>query len=393
MKRQLMNRLGAPLVRDVLGQFYARHITCAQACATLGIAKTRLYALGGEFLREKAAGRATNWEPGLSGGDHAPRWPTEVTDFLRKALRHGYGYSFAASEAERLHGFATARSQVRQWAIREGVVAKEKPPRLPAHTRRWQRSSVGELWQMDATPHRWFGEDGPSLPLLDMLDDCSRLQVGCAVYRSENVRAYLHFLHDAFLRHGLPILVYVDQAGVFKGNLDRSVTRVHERLKFYGVSFVFANSPEAKGKVERIHQVWQDRLPAYFACNGLGPDSELELLNDHIGTLRGHRNTHEKHREIGMTPQDAWDRAIAEGRSKLRPVPRDAWWPYVWSTWNPVAVGRRGRVAFGAEDFPTQAQAGTKAIVCEHLDGTYSVIREKPDKAATPVVLFTNRSK
>ncbi len=43
--------------------------------------------------------------------------------------------------------------------------------------------------------------------------------------------------------------------------------RIGLRLTFYDVSFVVANTPEAKGKVERIHQVWQDRLPSYFALN------------------------------------------------------------------------------------------------------------------------------
>ncbi|KAB2641499.1 MAG: transposase family protein [Verrucomicrobia bacterium] len=75
--------------------------------------------------------------------------------------------------------------------------------------RRWQCSKIGALWQLDATPHRWW-PDGPMLPLLNMLDDCSRRRVGAQIYPSESLLAYLDFLPRAFLLHGLPLRLYVD---------------------------------------------------------------------------------------------------------------------------------------------------------------------------------------
>lgn len=393
MKKQIGARLGLPHVIDVLEQFCGGACSAEQACESLGIGKTRLYELRGGYLRARAAGAAPSWRPGVSGGDRAAPWDGRVTDFLRAAVAGGYNYSFAASEADRLFGVVLARSQVRRWAIREGVSPAPKEPRLPAHLRRWQRQAVGELWQLDATPDRWFGGGEPAYPLLDMLDDCSRMQVGCAVYRNENVPAYLHFFHGAFLQYGLPLEIYVDHAGIFEGNKEGSATRVAERLKFYDVSFVFANTPESKGKVERIHQVWQDRLPPYFALNGLTPSSDLQEVNGHIGALREHRNRREKHRELGMVPQDAWDRATAEGRNKLRPVPKEPWWDYVWSSWYPVTAASGGRVQFRLDSFPTQAAAGTRAVLCEHLDGKVSILKERPQKGSLPIVLFSNRSR
>jgi hypothetical protein len=169
------------------------------------------------------------------------------------------------------------------------------------------------------------------------------------------------------------------------------VTQIGQRLKFYDVSFVVANTPEAKGKVERIHQVWQDRLPPYFVLNGLTPSSDLEDVNHHIYVLREHRNRRERHRELGMTPQTAWDQATAQGRNKLRPVPKESWWNYVWSLWHHVTIAVGGRVHFGQQTFPTQGIPGTRAVVCEHLDGSVSILKEGPDKLKLPVILFTNR--
>lgn len=394
MKTQLNNRLSPPLIIDVLGQFNEKIITADDACEALGIGKSRLYLLRGEYLCQRAAGRLSCWIPGSSGGDHAPGWPAAVETFLEAALNAGYSYAFAASEAGRKFGFSTQRSQVRHWAIREGLRRAERPPRLPAHTRRWQRSSVGELWQLDAVSDRWFGPLEHAYPLLDMVDDSSRMQIGCAIYSNENIPAYLHFLHGAFMRYGLPLEIYVDQAGIFRGNKENSVTRLQQRLMFYGVSFKFANSPEAKGKVERRHQVWQDRLPSYFALNGITARDLLQDVNAHILSLSDWRNAMETHREIGMTPHAAWDKAVTEGRSKLRPVPQDdPWWEYVWSTWHSAIIGPRGYVDLPFGKVPTQGISGSRATICEHLDGTYSVIRERPKHGSFPAVLFTNRPK
>ncbi len=383
--------MGLAHVHDVLKQVCEGTMTIEQACESLGMGKTRLYELRSSYLKARAAGKDAVWRPGISGGNHAAPWDENVVSFLKAAIRNGYNYAFAASEVDRQYGITLARSQVRHWAIREGICPTPKPPRLPVHLRRWQRQAVGELWQMDATPDHWFGREEPAYPLLDMLDDCSRMQVGCAIYRRENIPAYLHFLHNAFMEHGLPLQIYVDQAGIFTAHKEDNVTCIEQRLMFYDVSFIVANTPEAKGKVERIHQVWQDRLPPYFAHNGLSTSSELEEVNRHIYALRDHRNRRERHRELGMTPQTAWDNAIAQGRNKLRPVPKDPWWNYVWSLWHPVTIAVGGRVQFRQGSFPTRGSLGTRAIVCEHLDGTVSIIKERPDKLKRPVVLFTNR--
>jgi transposase InsO family protein len=391
MKTQLANRLGLPHILHVLEQFCAGAMDREQACQSLGVSQANLYKLRTSYLRAKAAGHAEEWVPGMSGGNHAPGWPEEIEGFIRQALAAGYTHAFAASEVERLFGRRLARSQVRHWAIRTGALPPPKPPRLPSHLRRWQRGSVGELWQLDATPFPWFGPGGPSLPLLDMIDDCSRLQVGCALYRHETVPAYLNFLRQAFETYGLPLEIYVDHARAFESNVEDSITRIGQRLKFYDVSLVFANSPEAKGKVERIHQVWQDRLPAYFRLNAITDDTADETINRHVGLLLDHRNHHEQHRELRMTPQTAWDTAIRDGRSKLRPVPKEPWWPFVWASRYKATVASDGCVCFRNERFPTQMPHGSKVVLCDHHDRTISILKKEPSKHELPVVLFTNR--
>jgi hypothetical protein len=349
----------------------------AQAMEGLGVSRSRLYALRTKYLLAKAGGTLKGWMPGLSGGDHAIDAPAPVEAFLRDAMREGYSYAFAASEALRLFGHSTTRSGVRRWALSEGLARKERPARTPAHTRRWQRTHIGELWQLDATPHEWFGPGHPHQPLFDMIDDASRLQVGIRLCLSENVMDYADFFRASFEAYGIPLEVYVDCATFFRSPVDGALTMLGRRLAFYGVSLRFATTPQAKGKVERIHQVWQDRLPHFFRLNGLAR----------------HRNAHEIHREIGMRPKEAWDAALAEGRSKLRSVPDDGWWPYVWSLWRNAVVGARGRVYHKDLFFPTRLPPGERVVLCEHASGHYSVIKSLPAPNTHPVVLFTNLPK
>jgi hypothetical protein len=225
---------------------------------------------------------------------------------------------------ERLHNFHTDRAQVRLWAMRNGLAHPAPKERESPHTRRFQRSYIGELWQLDATPYPWFGHGQPQLPMLNMLDDCSRLQVGGTIYTHENLAAYIHFLKAAFEAHGLPLQIYVDQASFFMSPKENGLTRLGSRLRFYDICFVFAHSPEAKGKVERLHWVWQCRLPAFFMKNGI--PATLDEGNGHVSTLIAWRNAHDVHSQIGMTAADAWARALAEGRTRMRPRPKCPWW-------------------------------------------------------------------
>lgn len=84
----------------------------------------------------------------------------------------------------------------------------------------------------------------------------------------------------------------------------------------------YAPTPQARGKIERAHDFWQKRLPALFAAEHV---STLPEANALLEQLRRHHNTREKHREIGSTPQAAWDLARRENRTSLRPAPRCPW--------------------------------------------------------------------
>jgi hypothetical protein len=223
------------------------------------------------------------------------------------------------SEALRRHHCKLARAQVRRWALQNHLAHAVPPKKVRAAVRRWQRQRIGELWQLDASPHRWFPASNLAFPMLNMLDDCSRLFTGSKLYERELLLAYFDFLPAAFLAHGRPLQLYVDYHSLFFTHDPNALTQLGWALKFYDISLRYAPTPQAKGKVEREHQFWQGRLPPCFASEKI---AEIEVANPHIDALRAHHNAQEVHRELGQTPQRAWDQAWKEKRSALRPTPR-----------------------------------------------------------------------
>jgi hypothetical protein len=341
--QQLSNRHAPTFIRHVLAAFRNQSLTAGEAVEQLGLSRSRFHSLFSDYLRACARRQAQVWMPGTSGGDHAAPWPKPVTDLLTKRLAcvPPCPYSFAASEALRLHSFKLDRAQVRRWAIENGLAHAVPPKRIHAPVRRWQRSQIGELWQLDASPHRWFPHSKLAFPMLNMLDDCSRLFTGSKLYERELLLSYFDFLPAAFLAHGRPLQLYVDYHSIFFTHDPDALTQLGWALKFYDISLRYAPTPQAKGKVEREHQFWQGRLPAYFASEKI---LEIAVANSHIDALRTHRNAREIHRELRQTPQRAWAQAQKEKRSALRSAPRCAWWDYVWSVRTPLKVGTDGRV-------------------------------------------------
>ena len=390
--QQLFHRHAPAFIRHVLDSFRQRTLSAAQAAEQLSLSPSRLYALATAYNTARARKQPPLWTPGTSGGDHATAWPQPVLALLKKRLAclPPCPYSFVASEALRLHAFKLDRAQVRRWALANKLAHAVPPKKVRAPVRRWQRAQIGELWQLDASPHRWFPHAKQSFPMLNMLDDCSRLFTGSKIYERELLLSYFDFLPAAFLAHGRPLQLYVDYHSIFFTHDPDALTQLGWALKFYDISLRYAPTPQAKGKVEREHQFWQGRLPAYFSSEKI---LEIAVANAHIDALRAHHNAQEIHRELRQTPQRAWDQARKEKRSAMRPTPRCPWWDYVWSVRTSLKVGTDGRVPIGTQRLRIEKPPATAVVLCLHPSGHHSVLAAAPAPNQKPLLLFTNRPK
>ena len=380
------------MIREVLSALRASSISAATAAEKLGLGRTRLYELYSDYLRAAARRQVDRWQPGASGGDHAPDWPAGVEPLLRKLLttKPPAPYRLAASEVLRRLDLIIDPATVRRWAIRHQLGHPLPKPRPPACARRWQCLKTGALWQLDATPHRWFPGDKRNYPLLDLLDDCSRVCTGATIYYGEDLLAYLDFLPAAFTEHGLPLELYVDCHSMFFPQRPDALTQLGAALHFYGVTLRYARTPQAKGKIERQHQYWQGRLPALFAAEAI---ANPEAANRLLPALRRHRNAQEIHRELGHTPDEAARRALRKNNNVLRPAPRCPWWPFIWSVRTPIKVGPDGRVPIGVERLRVGSLPSTNVVHCQHPNGNITILAHEPKPKQSPVILLQIRAK
>src|SRR6202790_2716410 len=168
-------------------------------------------------------------------------------------------------------GFSLSRETLRRLLRQQGLGSPRKR-RAPAHRQRRMRSArLGELVQLDGSPHDWLEGRGPRLTALGMQDDASGKILAAQFFLSESTFGYLCLLRQLLRRHGVPLAFYRDHSGVFVRNDDhwtveeqlagkRQPTQFGRALEQLGVSFIAAHSPQAKGRVERLWGVLQDRL-------------------------------------------------------------------------------------------------------------------------------------
>jgi hypothetical protein len=135
--------------------------------------------------------------------------------------------------------------------------------------------------QLDGSPHDWLEGRGPQLTALGMQDDASGKILAAQFLLSETSQGYFRLLQSLLRRYGVPVAFYGDRSGVFTRNDDhwsldeqlagqRQPTQFGRALQQLGVTFIAAQSPQAKGRIERLWGVLQDRLT-----------SELRLAQAH----------------------------------------------------------------------------------------------------------------
>src|ERR1700722_18702607 len=168
-------------------------------------------------------------------------------------------------------GFSLSRETIRR-LLRASGIGSPRKRRPPAHRQRRLRSArKGELVQLDGSPHDWLQGRGLQLTALGMQDDATGKILAAQFFPSETAFGYLCLLRQLLRRHGLPLAFYGDRSGVFVRNDDhwtveeqlagkRHPTHVGRALQQLGITFIAARSPQAKGRVERLWGLLQDRL-------------------------------------------------------------------------------------------------------------------------------------
>jgi transposase len=173
------------------------------------------------------------------------------------------------AECEQTH---LSRSSVRR-ILREKGICSPRKRRAPGHLSRRERyPQAGMLLQTDGSPHDWLEGRGPKLCLIGAIDDATNEVPYAHFEDQEDSRGYMRMLREIVLSRGIPLALYHDRHSIFRVNDDTSpsleeqlagkepLTQVGRLLEELGINSIAANSPQAKGRVERLWQTFQDRL-------------------------------------------------------------------------------------------------------------------------------------
>ena len=185
---------------------------------------------------------------------------------LIKEKYHNFNLTHLREKLEECEGISVKRETLRNWAHEINLVKRPKKRRGKIRKRRDRMPSPGLLVQMDGSPHRWFGDSKSCL--IAAIDDANSELHG-EFFPSETTLGCMKVLHDLIYKNGLFKVLYVDKAGIFSGAKRFHFSQVSRACKELGIEIIFANSPEAKGRIERAFGTLQDRLVAELDLNNI----------------------------------------------------------------------------------------------------------------------------
>ena len=157
-----------------------------------------------------------------------------------------------------------------------GLWIQKQRKKVTVHQLRERRKCIGELVQIDGSPHKWFEDRGEECNLLVFIDDATSKLMWLEFCHSETTMAYLKATKGYLKLHGKPLAFYSDKHSIFKMVVKSSdeSTQFGRAMEELSIKIICANSPQAKGRVERSNQTLQDRLVKELRLRGINTMEE-----------------------------------------------------------------------------------------------------------------------
>jgi transposase len=203
--------------------------------------------------------------------------PSDMRELVLSIVRTryaGFGPTLAREKLVELHDIAPSLETLRVWMTAAGLWETRKERRKRPQQPRRRRACVGELIQIDGSDHEWFEDRGPRCTLLVYVDDATSRLMELRFTRSESTFDYFAATTTYLRAHGKPVAFYSDKASIFRVNKSdvkagNGYTQFGRAMHDLNIDVICANSPAAKGRVERANQTLQDRLVKELRLRGI----------------------------------------------------------------------------------------------------------------------------
>ena len=224
-----------------------------------------------EALWKGGSGGAEAWQRGAGlepsvWGEVAAQGVGAGAREIRRGNGERFGPTLAAEHLAAEDGERVDAETLRRWMLAEGLWSRER--RRRGHRRRRERKQhFGEMVQMDGSFHAWLEERDPQGCLMDLVDDATNTTLA-RLGEEETIWAAAGALRAWIERYGVPLKLYVDWKNLYKRSAtaqeqlrgEEPITQFGRMCGKLGIELIAAHSPQAKGRVERVHGTHQDRL-------------------------------------------------------------------------------------------------------------------------------------
>jgi hypothetical protein len=233
----------------------------------------------------------------------------QALDLIKKKYAD-FGPTLAHEKLLEIDRLRISRESVRKIMMEEGLWKPRRAKPAAVHQLREPRACFGELIQIDGSDHAWFEERGIRCTLLVFIDDATGRLVELLFVPDEAFFAYCEAARHYFERYGKPVAFYSDRHGIFRVNTPQprgttpGLTQFGRAMQELDIRIICANTPQAKGRVERVIQTLQDRLIKELRLRNI---STIEAANAFLPEFRADfnrrfavlpRSTHDAHRPL-----------------------------------------------------------------------------------------------
>ena len=303
---------------EVMNRLEEQRMKQQEAADQLGISVRHVKRLLKTYRKKGAEGLISKRRGKPSNNRLKAEMKQEAIELIRKRYE-GFGPTLAHEKLTEVHGINISVESVRQLMIAEKLWKPRRAKRPVVHQMRVRRACLGELVQIDGSPYDWFEGRAPACNLLVFIDDATGKLLELYFTPQESMFSYSAAVKQYIVRYGKPVAFYSDKHGIFRVNVKNALsgtglTQFGRAMKDLDIEIICANTPQAKGRVERANQTLQDRLVKEMRLLGISSIEEGNVyVQEYIKDFNRRfavvpRSSHDAHRPL--LPTDDLDRIL-----------------------------------------------------------------------------------
>jgi len=263
----------------VLNQLERREMNIDKGALLLKLSERQTWRLLAFYRQEGAAGLVHGNRERVPANAFTTEFKERIIE-LAISKYAGFNHSHLSEKLAECEQICISRSSVRRILLEKGIRSprKRQTPRHRSRRERYPRE--GMLLQTDGSPHDWLEGRGPKLCLIGAIDDATNKVPSAVFQEQETTEGYMRMLEDIVLKQGIPLALYHDRHSIFELSENilpsleeqlagkRPKTQFGRLLEELGIESISANSPQAKGRIERLWGTFQDRLTSELRLAG-----------------------------------------------------------------------------------------------------------------------------